>query len=552
MPSIDLNLKDLEKLVGKKLPEDLDELFMFVKGEIDSRNGDEVKLDVKETNRPDLWSTEGIARELKAKLGLEKGLPEYKVKKGKVKIIIDKNLEKVRPFIVCAVIRNVKISNDFLIQMIQLQEKIGMSFGRKRKECGLGLYDFAKMKSPVHYKGFKDKEIEFTPLEWKVKMHPSEILKEHAKGKEFGHLLEGKEFYPIVIDSAGTVASMPPIINSEATGKVTEKTKDIFLECTGFNWEIVNIGLKVMCMALADRGSEIESCEIHLPKGGIYPKEAVIHTPFFRTKKTSLELDFIHRLSGINWTDKEILSLAERCRYSAKIKGKKLELEYHDFRNDILHAVDVVEDLLIAYGFNNIQPLEVKMSTTGQERPEVLKQDIAREICIGLGLQEILQYTLTSKEMQETKMLLEEQEFVELANPVSQNYAIFRKSMIPEMLSFMAKNKTVQMPQHLFEVGKVLEIDEKQENKVRERVMLCIGISKNETNFTEIKSYLQAYAKLRGEEFKLIETSKPFMIPGRQAKILTGKKEGLIGEIHPKVLQNFGLENPVIVFELEI
>ncbi|MDO8626991.1 MAG: hypothetical protein Q7K42_00865 [Candidatus Diapherotrites archaeon] len=173
MPNIDINLKDLEKLLGKKLPEDLDEFFMFVKGEIDSREGDELKLDVKETNRPDMWSTEGIARELKAKLGLETGLPKYKVKKGTTKVFIDKNLENVRPLIACAIVRNVKISENLLIQMIQLQEKIGTSFGRKRKECGIGLYDFSKMTPPVYYKGFKDNEIEFVPLEWKVKMRPS-------------------------------------------------------------------------------------------------------------------------------------------------------------------------------------------------------------------------------------------------------------------------------------------------------------------------------------------------------------------------------------------
>ncbi|MDO8626992.1 MAG: phenylalanine--tRNA ligase subunit beta, partial [Candidatus Diapherotrites archaeon] len=318
-------------------------------------------------------------------------------------------------------------------------------------------------------------------------------MKEHAKGKEFAHLLEGKEFYPIVIDSANVVASMPPIINSQTTGKVGEETKDIFLECTGYNWETINIALKVMCMALADRGAEIESCEIHLPKfsakpaASAYPKESIQHTPEFGVKKKTINPDYVRRLTGMDWTNKEIVELLERARYECKLKGKKIELLYPDFRNEILHEVDVIEDILIAYGFNKIPALEIKMATTGSERPEVLQQDIAREICAGLGLQEILQFTMTSKETQETKMLLQKEEFVELANPVSLNYTIFRKSLVPEMLSFLAKNKTVQMPHHLFEVGKVLDLDATQENSVKERVMICAGFEKNETNFTEIK-----------------------------------------------------------------
>ncbi len=551
MPTIDVSKKDLEKMVGKKLPKDLDELFMFVKAEIDGQEGDELKLDVKETNRPDLWSTEGIARELKAKLGMEKKHPKFAMKKGKVEVFIDKNLENVRPFIACAVVRDVKVTENLLKQMIQLQEKVGMTFGRKRKETGIGLYDFDIMKAPIYYKGFKDNEIEFIPLEWKVPMKPSEILTDHDKGKEYAHLLAGVKYYPIVIDSNDVVASMPPIINSQKTGKVTENTKNLFIEVTGFKWEMVNIALKVIVMALADRGGKIEQVKINFPKGKTYPGNYA-WTPFFGEKEIEIDFEFLRKRSGLELKNKEITDLLEKARYRIDKKGNKTIAVYPDFRNDILHQVDVLEDMLIAYGYNSIEPMEIEMSVTGSERKESKEEERTRSALVGLGLQEIIQYTLTSKEKQIEKYGIEEKGFVELGNPVSMTYAIFRKSIVPEMLEFFAKNKDASLPQKVFEVGKILELDESKENKTNERTVACVAITHSETNFTQIKSYFESYAKSKGIEYKLKPVKHPAFIEGRAALIEAGEKTGIIGEIHPKILENFGLDNPVIVFELDI
>ncbi|MDD3084251.1 MAG: phenylalanine--tRNA ligase beta subunit-related protein, partial [Candidatus ainarchaeum sp.] len=245
MPTLEVSRKDFEKLVGKKFSQkELEESLEYVKGELDFQENDILKVDCKETNRPDLWSTEGLAREIKSRIGLEKGIKKYKVEKSNIEVFIDKNLEKVRPLIVCAVVKGVKIDNDFIVQMVQLQEKVGETFGRKRKEAGIGLYDLDIMNPPVYYKGFKDNEIEFIPLEWKVPMRPTEILSQHDKGKAYSHLLSNTKIYPIVIDSKNVVASMPPIINSQITGKITEKTKNLFIEVTGFNWKVVETALE--------------------------------------------------------------------------------------------------------------------------------------------------------------------------------------------------------------------------------------------------------------------------------------------------------------------
>ena len=556
MPTIEIDLNDLEKLIGKKLPtaqEELEELFMFVKGEIDKKENNKVWLDIKETNRPDLWSSEGIARELKAKLGIEKGLPKYQIKKSNIELFIEKSVEQSRPFIAAAIARNIKFSDEFLKQMIQLQEKVAHTFGRKRKEAAIGLYDFDKMTPPIYYRGYKNEQIEFIPLGWKVKMKPKEILQEHEKGKEFKTLLEGVEKFPIVIDSKQVVASMPPIINSEATGKITEKTKNVFVEVTGFKWEVVQTALNVMVMALADRGAEIEAVKIHFPHSKVYPKKTVL-TPEFKTSKMLLNFDMVKKIAGFTLSNEKIIQLLKRSRFDIKMKKRnKAEVIFPSYRQDIIHAIDLVEDILISYGYNKIEPLKIELAVIGDELPKSKKLRLVREVCLGMSLQEILQFTLTSREIQEKKMNLSEQEFVEIANPVTLSRSIFRKSIIPETLEFFAKNKSATYPQKIFEVGKTFELDEKAENKVSEKNKLCVALTKSALDFTEIKSYLEAYSKTVGYKYSLRSLKHPSFIEGRAAEILEeGNRKGIIGEIHPSVLQNFGLVNPVALFEIEV
>ena len=552
MPNIEVSKKDLELLLNKKFSRaELEDTLEYVKGEIDSLEGDALKIDCKETNRPDLWSAEGLARELKARTGKEKGIKKYLVKSSGVNVFVHANLEKVRPLIACAVVKGVKVTEDFLIQMIQLQEKVGEGYGRKRRETGIGLYDLDIMKPPVHYKGFKDNEIEFVPLEWKVKMRPSEILAQHEKGKAYKHLLEGASVYPIVIDDAGTVASMPPIINSAVTGKVTESTKNLFIEVTGFKWETVETALEVICMALADRGGKILSCKVHFPRSSKPYPAKVISTPTFKSEKLSFDKKIISQKTGLTLSDAQIKSLLERARYNVSIKSDKIAVEYPAYRTDIFHAVDVIEDLLISYGFNNVVPQKVEMSVVGSERKEVAEQEFVRSGCVGLALQEVLTFNLTSKQVQGANMLLKDEEFVEIANPVSNNYEILRKRLAPQLLEFLAKNKGQEFPQRIFEIGTCLSINPSAPDGVKQSMNLCVILSHSNINFTEVKSFLVSLCKYLG--FSLSVKKKSFEFLGENsAEIIVNGKKGFVGELHPEVVSAFGLRKPVVLFEFEL
>lgn len=554
MPTLEASKKDLEALIGIRIKnrEELEELLMFAKAELDGMDGDALKIDEKDTNRPDLWSIEGIAREIKAKIGKERGLRKYKVSKARTKCVIDKTVEKTRPFIACAIARNVKVTSDLLIQIIQLQEKVAATYGRRRKEAAIGIYDYGIMTPPIHYKGFKDNEIEFVPLEYKVKMKPSEILSEHPKGKEFGNLLAGTEYYPIVIDSKGIVASMPPVINSRETGKVTENTKNLFIEATGFSHKACETAVKVICMALADRGADIEQVEIVYPKTTAYPKKNAL-TPTFGAKKIVIESSLINSLTGLSLNEKEMIALLEKSGMNAKASKGKITAEYPDYRIDIMHKVDIIEDLLVGYGYNKIAALPINMNVRGAEDPFERKKNALAEACVGMGLQEIITFTLTSKEKQGEKILCNLDGTVEIKNPMSLNWCILRKNIFPEMLEFLAKNKDAEYPQKIFEIGKTVEAWGNTDTGVAEKNKLSISLCGAGNNYTSIKSVLESLEEKTGLKYELKESSLPFLEEGKAADIsLNGKKIGFIGEAGEKTLANFSIRQPVAMLEIEI
>jgi len=547
MPTIEISKKDFENLYGKKITtQEMEKALMYVKGEIESIEEDTIKIDIKETLRPDLWSTEGIAREIKARTGMEKGIPEYKTQKSQLQIQIEKSVKEVRPCTVAAIIKGIKITEELLIQIIQLQEKIHMTYGRKRKEAAIGIYDYDKIKGNIKYYGANPKEKKFTPLEYKTEMNLEEILETHPKGKEYAHLLKGHKLYPIFEDEKGNVLSMPPIINSNYSGKVTEETKNLFIEVSGFSNETLMPALNTITMALADRGGKIETVTITDSDG------KKITTPNFENKKIEIDIQNMKKITGMELEEKEIIELLEKARYKiVKKTEKKIQLEYGNYRNDILHEVDVFEDILIGYDYNKIKPEKPKMAVTGNEKKETKLIDKARDICVGMGLQEILTFTLTSKEKQEKMVELKNEEFVEIANPVSANWEVLRKNLYPELLEFLSKNKSKEYPQKIFEIGKTLELDNTTDTKTKEKNKICIMVSAKEAGFTQAKSMLEAIAREFNKKIQLKETKNPSLKKGKGAEV-TGELKGLIGEISEQVLANFNLEMPTIVVEIEI
>jgi len=546
MPTLEVSYSDLCKLVGRDIPiEELKQAILFAKAEIDAVEGDLIKIDSKDTNRPDLWSAEGIARELRGRLTEDKGLPEYKIEKSNVIVEVDGKVSKVRPLTVCAVAKNLKMNEASLSQLIQLQEKVSGTFGRGRKEVAIGVYDLSKIKAPIRYTTAKLNK-KFVPLDFEEEMTIEEILEKHPKGKEFGHLVKGFKEIPIFIDSAGEVLSIPPIINSNYTGKVTEETREVFIECSGFNFKFLMPALNVIVAALIDRGAKVESVKV------VYEKKS-IYTPDLTPKKTFVDVNFVNKVSGLNLSAKDVAKLLEQARYKTSVKGKKIELFYPAYRQDIMHQRDIVEDVIISFGYNKIVPEPILHKTIGSINDlEVFCENVTEKM-VELGFQEVLSYTLTNKDYLFKKMNVKEKEIVEIENPISANWNVFRSWLLPSLMEFFSHNQHVDYPQKIFEIGDIVQIDMKEETRTKDVRKIAAAIADSRIGYGEIASALDALLNDLNVKYKLKKSKHGSFIDGRVADItVDDKRIGFIGEIHPSVLKNWKLEMPVVAFELTI
>ncbi|WP_048148234.1 phenylalanine--tRNA ligase subunit beta [Palaeococcus ferrophilus] len=555
MPKFDVSKSDLERLIGKSFTvEEWENLFLYAKCELDDvweENGEVYfKADSKDTNRPDLWSAEGIARQVKWALGMERGLPEYEVKKSDVVVYVDEKLKDIRPYGVYAIVEGLQLDEEALKQMINLQEKVALTFGRRRREVAIGVFDFDKVKPPVYYRAAEKTE-KFVPLGYDEEMALEEILEKHEKGKEYGHLIKDKPYYPLLVDSEGKVLSMPPVINSEITGRVTTETKNVFVDITGWDLNKILLALNVVVTALAERGGKIRSVKV------VYP-DFEIETPDLTPREFEVELEYIKNLTGLELSDEEIKELLERMMYEVELEDGRAKLRYPAFRDDIMHARDVLEDVLIAYGYNEIEPEEPKLAVQG--RGEDFEDFITaiRELMAGFGLQEVMTFNLTNREAQFERMNLKEplfpaRELVEIENPVSMKWSALRSWLLPSLMDFLSQNTHEEYPQRLFEVGKATLIDEECETLTRSEDRLVVVLAHPRVTFTEAKEILDGLMRHLGFEYEVEEIEHPSFIPGRVGKVVVeGKEIGIIGEVHPLVLENWGLEMPVAGFEVAL
>lgn len=562
MVSITSNLADLEQLVGRQLPrneDQLNELFYSVKCEIShlaigdqatSSLGDNAELQIEnvDTNRPDTWSTEGIARALRGMLGLETGLRKYEISSRiATDILVDKELKDIRPYIACVVARGVRMSDEIIRGVIQLQEKLDQSYGRKRKRSSIGFYDFDLISPPLRY-GLSDPDtVRFIPLQGTEPMSLREILQKHPKGIEYGQILADQEKLPILLDSKHQVLSFPPIINSNDLGRIVPETKNILVEVTGTSEKTVLNCLTILATTLADRGGTLQPARIRYK----YIKSKHVITPDLRSRTIHLSVQQVNEMMGLKLRPSQITKLLRRTRFDVgRSNSKGLTVIIPCYRLDILHPVDVTEDIAIAYGLNRIKPKWPSDLTFGGISPLEAYSDSVRGLMIGFGFQEVLTFMMTNQEKLFSKMNKPETRLVEISNPKVITLRCLRPELLPGLLEFLSNNTHVQYPQNLFEVGDCTIWGDQQPTDLRK---LCCVSAHAHSNFTEMKSVLEPLMLNIGFNFSLKTTSSPSFLEGRVGSILVRENDvGTIGEIHPQVIENWNLEHPMTAMELDL
>ncbi|MBI5391909.1 phenylalanine--tRNA ligase subunit beta [Candidatus Woesearchaeota archaeon] len=492
-------------------------------------------------NRPDLLSEAGLVRALQAFLGIKKGLRKYAVRKSGGKVFIDPSVKDVRPYTACALVKKLNFGNEKIKEIMQLQEKLHATFGRNRNKVAIGMYPLDKIKLPITYTAKAPQEIRFRPLEANREMSATEILEEHPAGKAYAYLLQEAKKYPVFIDANKNILSLPPIINSHETGRVTEKTTEVFIECSGHQSGAVKTCLNLIVTTLAEMGGEIYSMELNDGK----KKET---TPDLTPVKRKLNIKYLNQRIGASFKEKEIKFLLEKMGHDYNAGNVFISA----YRTDMLHEIDLAEDIAIAYGYENLKPELPNAATVGEESPfEVFRNKLCN-LLVGFRLLELNTYHLTSEEVVNEKMN-HNGEIIELANVANQEFNVLRSWMLPGVMQILGENTRYEYPQRVFCSGIVFKKDEQEETRIKEQTKLAVALAGKGEDFTKIKQILAGMMDALAVIWSIKETEHPSFIEGRVGAVLVdGNEIGFVGEIHPRVLDNFKIEMPMAALELNL
>ena len=331
------------------------------------------------------------------------------------------------------------------------------------------------------------------------------------------------------------MVSLPPIINGALT-TITEETTEVLIDVTGLDSDAVEACLNIVAAALVERGGEIEQLEIK------YPSESII-CPDMEPKEHLIENDYLTQLLGFDPENFTIFKAFRKCSMEPELKENTWHIKVPAYRADILHPVDLVEEVAIGIGYENFpedMPEETRFGTSLDSRKLEGK---CRETMLGMGFQEVVTLTLTSSKMLHDYTGREPDNEATIANPVTEDYHQLRSSILPNLLELLKSNRHRELPQNIFEVGQIIKQDTNKISLAWIELASRATFSKARSTAENIVHRLQIKADSADEE-------DPIFIPGRSVNLKNDNVTIKYGEIHPRTLEKFNLNYPAIAGEI--
>ncbi len=569
MPKIEVFRDALIRGIGVKRMTDaeLEELFPCAKAELDESVDAEgiMKVELNDTNRPDLWSTAGLARQLRVYRGGDH--PRYGFfsdktvtrECGERRVVVDPSVQEIRPWVVAFVMNGPPINEAVLKDLIQTQEKLTWNYGRKRSSIAMGLYRSDLIKYPVHYKAVDPDTTRFIPLQLEQELSMREMLTEHPKGREFGGIVADLPRFPLLTDDNGDVLSFPPVINSAGLGAVQEGDTTLFIELTGTDMDSLLHTASIVACDVADAGYTVEPVRIEYPFDTPYGRKITV--PYYFQKPQSVEIQSLSALLGRDLSEEQVLQALHRMGIAGTRTGDSILIRVPEYRNDFLHAVDILEDVMIGCGMDSFTPEMPRDFTVGRLTPLEEYSRRVKDLMVGLGFQEmVFNYLGSRRDYIETMFPPEEWDAaagraVEIANPMSENYALVRPSILPSLLGAESVSANAVYPHDVFEIGNVAEQDPRDLSGTRTLTNLGFLTADRGAGFNLVNSRVSVILYYMGREYSLREARDSRFIPGRAAEILLAGSEepvGVFGELHPRVLEEWGVQVPCTAGEINL
>ncbi|MFB6069521.1 MAG: phenylalanine--tRNA ligase subunit beta [Halanaeroarchaeum sp.] len=581
MPVVDVDPDDLRRMTGhdEKSDDELkDDLFgLGIEFEGWTEDG-EFQLEF-EADRLDRLSVAGIARSLRYQYGDARGVYVPKTNDPDWTIEVDERVPDERPYVTGAVVRGLDLDEDDLQAIIQLQEKLHATMGRKRAKGAIGIHDLTMLKGgsarsadagasgeagngavpgekSIRYTGVDPEGDTFVPLDADAELTPAEVLTEHRTGTQYADLVSDYDRYPAIYDDIG-LFSFPPVINGRRT-EVTTDSRDLFVEMTGTDQWTIDKMLNVVCYALDARGGRVEEVEVAYPDGTVV-------RPDLAVDRKSITHRRIERTLGVDLGEDQTIDLFERSGLDAEptVVGDD-ELAYEvsipPYRVDVLHPVDLIDDVGRAYGFNNLTPRYPDVNTVGQRTRASRHEEAVRNLLVGLGFEDLLDFNLTSEAEIFERMALDPDDEVvgggrpaTIVEPYSEDYTVLRTWALPSLLMVLENNTHRAYPQDLAEIGLAARVDESENTNVAEWRTVAGVLARHDASYEDARGRLQAVARNFGVDLATPPADHPSFIDGRVADVvLDGESVGVVGEVTPSVLVEHDLEVPVAAFEFRL
>ncbi|RLM68410.1 phenylalanine--tRNA ligase subunit beta [Halorubrum sp. Atlit-26R] len=589
MPVVDIDPDELRELTGheekddEELKDDLFGLGLEFEGETD----DGMFQFEFAPDRLDRLSVEGVARSLRYHYGDARGVYVPNTNDPEWTIEVDESVPDERPFVTGAVVRGVDLDEAALESLIQLQEKLHATMGRGRAKGAIGIHDLAMVKGAplqegaepsITYRGVNPDGDTFVPLDANDELTPNEVLDEHDTGTTYADLVEGLDRYPAIYDELG-LFSFPPVINGKRT-EVTTGSRELLVELTGTDQWTIDRMCNIICYALSARGATIEAVEVNYADGATHPGEygAELVRPNLDVDEKSVSHDRIETLLGVDFEPEEVVDCFERAGLDASYtldEDVTYEVSIPPYRVDVLHPLDLVDDVGRAYGFDNLEPRYPDVGTVGGRHERSRLEDAVRTSLVGLGFEDLLNFHMTSGTENYDRMNVEPGtggaaiadgetanasagvfgggDPVEITEPYSEEYTQLRTWALPSLVMLLERNTHNAYPQDVAEVGFVAERDDAEEANVAESRRVAGAVARRDASYEAAKGRLQALCDDFGAELATPRTEHPSFIEGRAADVeIDGERVGVIGELHPAVLVEHDLEVPVAAFEFEL
>jgi phenylalanyl-tRNA synthetase beta chain len=570
MPVVDVDPDELRRLTGHdgksddELREDLFALGLEYEGETEDG---EFQLEFA-PDRLDRLSVEGVARSLRYQYGDDRGVYVPTTNSAEWVVEVDESVPEERPYVTAAIVRGLDMGEGELESLIQLQEKLHATMGRKRVKGAIGVHDLTMLKGraageggddhakTITYRGVEPDGDRFVPLEADTDMTPAEVLTDHPTGRTYAPIVEDYGRYPAIYDEIG-LFSFPPVINGKRT-EVDEGSRDLLIEMTGTDQWTIDRMLNIVCYALDARGGRIEEVSVQ------YPDRETVR-PDLSTDRKSVTHGRIESIMGIPLDTDEVIDLFERSGLDAETEEVgddelAYEVDVPPYRVDVLHALDLVDDVGRAYGFNDLEPRYPDVSTVGGRHERSRLEDAARDALVGLGFEDLLDFHMISEAENYERMNLDPgtdafgaDEPVTITEPYSEDYTMLRTWALPSLAMVLERNTHRAYPQDLAEIGLAAGRDDGENTHVAEARHVAAVLARTDASYEDAKSRLAALCRAFGADLETPATDHPSFISGRVAEVvIDGESAGVVGELHPAVLVEHDLELPVAAFEFRL